>query len=478
MEHLLAGPAILSVALITLAYSLFFVWARNQALSMWPVSAIKSSGPQGRGRSSLSLAVGLLFFLPSTAFAAEGSLDTGNTAWLLTSTALVLFMTLPGLALFYAGLVRAENVLSVMMHCFAICCLASILWLAAGYSLAFTDGGDLNAWVGGLEKAFLIGVGADQLTGDIPETVFFMFQMTFAIITPALIVGAYVERIKFSAVLWISGIWLLVVYAPVTHWVWGGGWLADMGVMDFAGGLVVHATAGTTAIVIVALLGSRRGFPHEIKIPHNAGMTVTGAAMLWVGWFGFNAGSAVAADGSAGMAMTVTHISAATASLVWMATEWVRFGKPTLIGTVTGTIAGLATITPASGFVGPIGGLVIGAAAGLVCFTAVQLVKQRFKFDDSLDVFAVHGVGGALGVLMVSFLAAEQFGGLGLGDGVTILGAFQVQVIGLVATVVWSAVASVIIVKGVSIVIGLRVEPQDEVEGLDITSHGERGYEI
>jgi len=425
----------------------------------------------------VALAV-MTLLAPSFAFAGEG-LDPGNTSWLLTSTALVLFMTLPGLALFYAGLVRAENVLSVMMHCFAIACLASVLWLAVAYSLAFGDGGSSNQWVGGLGKAFLMGVGADALSGDIPESVFFMFQMTFAIITPALIVGAYVERIKFSAVLIISALWLLIVYSPVAHWIWGGGWLADMGIMDFAGGLVVHATAGASALVIVMMLGSRRGFPDVVKPPHNAGMTMTGAAMLWVGWFGFNAGSAVAANESAGMAMLVTHISAATASLVWMATEWVKYGKPTLVGTVTGTIAGLATITPASGYVGPMGGLMIGFVAGLVCFAAVQLIKQRFKIDDSLDVFAVHGVGGATGILMVSFLAAEQFGGLGLGDGVTIGQAFGVQATGLVATVVWSVVATAVIVKVVDVIGGgLRVETQDEVEGLDITTHGERGYEL
>jgi Amt family ammonium transporter len=429
-------------------------------------------------RVAVGIAAAVILFAPSAAFAGDG-LDTGNTGWLLTSTALVLFMTLPGLALFYGGLVRAENVLSVMMHCFAICCLSSVLWLGIAYSLAFDGGGDLNLWIGGAGKAFLTGVGADTLSGDIPESVFFMFQMTFAIITPALIVGAYVERIKFSAVLLISGLWLLIVYAPVTHWVWGGGWLADLGVMDFAGGLVVHATAGTSALVIVAVLGARHGFPGEVKPPHNAGMTMIGAAMLWVGWFGFNAGSALAANESAGMAMLVTHISAATASLVWMATEWIRFGKPTLIGTVTGTIAGLATITPASGYVGPVGGLVIGAAAGLACFGAVQLIKQRFKIDDSLDVFAVHGVGGGLGILMVSFLAAEQFGGLGLADGVSILDAFQVQATGLAATVLWSVIATLAIVKAVDVIGGgLRVEAQDEVEGLDITTHGERGFEI
>ncbi len=327
--------------------------------------------------------------------------------------------------------------------------LASFLWLAIGYSLAFGDGGGFNQWIGGVDKVFLLGVGLDSLSGDIPEAVFFMFQMTFVIITPALIVGAYVERMKFSAVLLFSGFWILVVYVPVTHWVWGGGWLADVGVMDFAGGLVVHATAGTAALVVVAMLGSRQGFPDDAKPPHNAGMT-----------------------------MTVTHISAATASLVWMGMEWVKFGKPTLIGTVTGTIAGLATITPASGYVGPIGGFIIGLSAGFACFYAVQLIKQRYKIADSLDVFAVHGVGGALGIMMVSFLAAEKFGGWGLGDGVTIWDAFQIQAIGLGATVAWTAIGSLVILKLTDAKVGLRVDREDEVEGLDITSHGERGYEI
>lgn len=305
----------------------------------------------------------------------------GDTAWILTATALVLFMTLPGLALFYGGLVKARHVLSVLMQCTGIACLASILWLVVGYSLAFSEGG--NAWVGGFDKMFLMGVGRDSLVGGIPESVFFMFQMTFAIITPALIVGAYPERVKFPAVMLFSGLWLLLVYAPVTHWVWGGGWLMKLGVMDFAGGLVVHATAGASAVVFAVMLGARRGFPNEIRPPHNPGMTMIGAAMLWVGWFGFNAGSALAADGSAGMAMTVTHLSAAAASLTWMSIEWVKFGKPSLVGLVTGTIAGLATITPGSGFVGPIGGLVYGVLAGVVCFYAVQFMKQKLRVDDS-----------------------------------------------------------------------------------------------
>lgn len=401
-------------------------------------------------------------------------LDSGNTAWILTATALVLFMTLPGLALFYGGLVKARHVLSVLMQCFAVACLASIVWLAVGYSLAFSGSG---AYIGDLSKAFLSGVGADSAAGDIPETLFFMFQMTFAIITPALIVGAYPERVKFGAVLLFSGLWLILVYAPVTHWVWGGGWLAERGVLDFAGGLVVHATAGVSALIFVALLGARKGFPTEIRPPHRPGMTMMGAAMLWVGWFGFNAGSALAADGSAAMAMTVTHISAATASLVWMAIEWIKFGRPSLVGMVTGTIAGLATITPGSGFVGPAGALVYGLAAGVICFYAVQLVKQTLKFDDSLDVFAVHGVGGILGTLLAAPFAATALGGMGLPEGMTIASQFVVQLTGVAATVVWAGVVSLIILVVIRALIGLRVTDEHENEGLDVTSHGEHAYD-
>lgn len=415
-----------------------------------------------------------IFLFSGDAVAAD-KVSAGDTAWILTATALVLFMTLPGLALFYGGLVRTKNVLSVLMHCYAIACLASILWFTVVYSLAFSEG---NEFVGGLDKAFLAGVGVDTLSGSIPETVFFMFQMTFAIITPALIVGAYVERIKFSAVMLLSGLWLIFVYGPVCHWVWGGGWLADMGVMDFAGGLVVHVTAGTTALVIAKMLGGRKGFPNDIMTPHNPGMTMIGASMLWVGWFGFNAGSALVAGGGAGMAMTVTHISAATASLVWMCIEWVRYGKPTLIGTVTGTIAGLATITPASGFVGPAGALVIGVVAGFVCFEAVQIVKQKWKLDDTLDVFAVHGLGGILGIMMTSVLATT-LGGLGYAQPDMTMGdAFFVQGIGVIATAAWSGVVTYILVKLVSSMVGFRVSVEEETEGLDITTHGERGYEI
>ena len=418
----------------------------------------------------------LLWTYPASA--ADAAISAGDTAWILTATALVLFMTLPGLALFYGGLVRSNNVLSVLMHCFAIACLASVLWFVCVYALAFGDGGSAQAWIGGSEKWFLAGIGPDSLSGSIPETLFVMFQMTFAIITPALIVGAYVERIKFSAVMLFSGLWLIFVYAPVCHWVWGGGWLADMGVMDFAGGIVVHVTAGSSALLLAKVLGSRRGFPKDLRPPHNPGMTMIGASMLWVGWFGFNAGSALAADGSASMAMLVTHISAATASMTWAFLEWRRFGKASLVGIVTGMVAGLATITPASGFVGPTGAFFIGLSAGVVCHFCVEWVKQKIQIDDSLDVFAVHGVGGALGTLLTAFFAAASLGGMGLAEGTTMGSQFGVQVIGVVAVLVWSVVVSYIIIKIVSAMVGLRVGEDDEIEGLDLVSHGERGYDL
>jgi len=398
-------------------------------------------------------------------------MDSGNTAWILTSTALVLFMTLPGLALFYGGLVRSKNVLSVLMQCISIACLASLLWLAIGYSLAFGDG---NAWIGDTSRLFLMGVERDTLSGDIPETVFFAFQMTFAVITPALIVGAYVERMKFSAVLLFSALWLLVVYAPVTHWIWSGnGWLYQAGLLDFAGGLVVHLTAGSSALVLAAILGPRSNFPHQVDPPHNPSMVMIGACMLWVGWFGFNAGSALAADGNAGMAMVVTHISAATASLVWMLIDWARFGKPTLIGLVTGTIAGLASITPASGSVGPIGALIIGASAGSLCYLFVNIVKNNLKIDDSLDVFAVHGIGGALGIILVSFLVDSNIGGAGYADGMNAASQLSVQIKGLLAVLALSVVGTAVIAFVVKALIGLRVESSVEEDGLDISTHGE-----
>ena len=398
-------------------------------------------------------------------------IDTGNTAWIITATALVLFMTLPGLALFYGGLVRSKNVLSVLMQCISVACLASVLWLVIGYSLAFGDG---NQWIGDTSKMFLAGVGRDTLSGDIPETVFFAFQMTFAVITPALIVGAYVERIKFSAVLLFSGLWLLVVYAPVTHWIWAGnGWLYQAGLLDFAGGLVVHLTAGSSALVLAAMLGPRSTFPLQVDPPHNPAMVMIGASMLWVGWFGFNAGSALAADGNAGMAAVVTHISAATASLVWMIMDWSKFGKPTLIGLVTGTIAGLASITPASGSVGPIGALIIGASAGIICYLFVNIVKNKLRIDDSLDVFAVHGIGGLIGILLVAFLVDSNIGGAGYADGLNAISQLLIQLKGTFVVLVLSVVASIIITYVVKYTVGLRVDESSEVEGLDISSHGE-----
>ena len=400
-------------------------------------------------------------------------LDTGNTAWILTSTALVLFMTLPGLALFYGGLVKSKNILSVLMQCIAVACLASLIWLAVGYSLAFADG---SQWVGGLQKSFFSGVERSSLSGDIPESLFFMFQMTFAIITPALMVGAYVERIKFSAVLLFSGLWLVIVYAPVTHWIWGGGWLSEMGILDYAGGLVVHLTAGISALVLAAALGPRKGFPDQVDPPHSPALVMIGASMLWVGWFGFNAGSALAANEDAGMAMLVTHVSAASASLVWMFIDWLKFGKPTLVGLVTGTIAGLASITPASGFVGPLGALIIGGSAGVICYVLVSFVKNTLGVDDSLDVFAVHGAGGVLGILLVSFLTDSNIGGIGYSEGMNAQSQLNIQLIGIGSVFAWSIVASLIIIVIVKALTGLRVEDSYEEEGLDISSHGETNY--
>ena len=402
-------------------------------------------------------------------------LDTGNTAWILTSTALVLFMTLPGLALFYGGLVKSKNILSVLMQCIAVACLASLIWLAVGYSLAFADG---SQWVGGLQKSFFSGIDRSSLSGDIPESVFFMFQMTFAIITPALIVGAYPERIKFSFVIAFSFLWILFVYAPVTHWIWGGGWLAEMGVLDFAGGLVVHLTAGTTALILAFLLGPREGFPNQIKPPHNPGLTMMGACMLWVGWFGFNGGSALAANQDAGMAILVTHISASVASLVWMFIEWIKFGKPSLVGIVTGSIAGLASITPASGFVGPIGAVIIGLVSGYLCYVAVGFVKNALKIDDSLDVFAVHGLGGTLGILLLPFLIGSNLGGVGLSEGQTVMSFFNTQLTGTISVLIFTAIMTVIIALILRSFFGLRVDDDQIEEGLDLSSHGQSGYKL
>jgi Amt family ammonium transporter len=423
------------------------------------------------------LVLGLI--LPTIGHADE--LNGANTAWIITATALVLFMTIPGLSLFYGGLVRVKNVLSVLMQCFAITCVASLIWLICGYSLAFTDGGAMNSWIGGLDNFMLGNVFEDTLSGDIPESVFAMFQMTFAIITPALIIGAFAERIKFSAVLIFSSIWLLLVYIPITHWVWGGGWLAEMGLLDFAGGTVVHVTAGVGALVAAIVVGNRKGFQIQAMMPHNLTMTVTGAGMLWVGWFGFNAGSALAANGDAGMAMLVTHISAATGSLAWMMMEWIKHGKPSVLGIVTGMVAGLGTITPASGFVGPGGALIIGFTAGIVCYFATQLVKQKFRIDDSLDVFPVHGMGGILGTMLAGVFASAELGvfsGQGYAEGMTMSSQVQVQLIGVASTLVYTAVVTYIILKLVDIMVGLRVDTEDETYGLDLSQHDERGYDL
>jgi len=423
-----------------------------------------------------SLLAGLF---PAVGFAEEAVLSAPDTAWIMTSTALVLFMTLPGLALFYAGLVRSKNVLSVLMQCFAIAGMASILWLVAGYSLAFGEG---NAWIGDFSKVMLAGVGRDTLSGTIPESLFMMFQMTFAIITPALIIGGFAERMKFSAMLLFSAVWLMLVYVPVTHWVWGGGWLAEMGLYDFAGGTVVHITAGVAAIVAAVVLGPRKGFPTTPMMPHNMTMTIAGAGMLWVGWFGFNGGSALASNGDAAMAMLVTHISAATGAMTWMVIEWVRFGKPSALGAVTGMVAGLGTITPASGFVGPGGALIIGLLAGSVCFVATQYIKRVLKIDDSLDVFPVHGVGGILGTLLAGVFSATSLGvfsGYGFADGnETMMDQLSVQLTGVVVTIVFTAVLSYIILKLVDMLVGLRVDEEDEIQGLDISMHEERGYDL
>ncbi|MEM9333176.1 MAG: ammonium transporter [Pseudomonadota bacterium] len=402
-------------------------------------------------------------------------MNAADTSWILTSSALVLLMTLPGLGLFYAGLVQAKNALSVLMHCIAIACLASLLWFFVGYSLAFSEG---NAWIGGLERIMLAGIDRETVSGTLPESLFAMFQMTFAVITPALMVGAFVERIRFGAVMLISTLWLLIVYAPVTHWVWGGGWLAEQGVIDFAGGIVVHVTAGVSAAVIAIMLGTRKGFPKKVLPPHAPWMVMIGACLLWVGWFGFNAGSAVAADQNAAMAMLVTHLSAATASLVWVVIEKIKFGKPSLIGLVTGTIAGLATITPASGTVSPLGGVILGLVGGTLCYFAVDLIKNRLKIDDSLDVLAVHGIGGATGTILVAFLANVGDGAAGLSEGTTMGAQAMVQVTGVVSVAIWSAIATVVIVLVTKAIVGLRTTDDEETEGLDFSHHGETAYRL
>ena len=421
----------------------------------------------------------LLLIQSPLAIAAEPpKLDAANTAWMLVASVLVLFMTLPGLALFYAGLVRAKNVLSVLMQCFGITCVVTLAWVALGYSLAFGDAGGSNAWYGGFDKAFLSGIDLKTVKGSIPETVFAMFQLTFAIITPALVIGAYAERVRFGGMLLFSVLWLIFVYCPIAHWVWGDGWLQKMGLMDFAGGTVVHLNAGMAALVAALVLGRRKGFPETAMPPHNVALTVSGACMLWVGWFGFNAGSALAADGAAGMAMLVTHIGAATGSLAWMTCEWLRYGKPSVLGIATGMVAGLGTITPASGFVGPMGALAIGAAAGIACFFATNWMKRALKVDDSLDVFPVHGVGGTIGTFLTGIFAASQFGGVGYPEGMTMGGQVAVQVTGILATAAWSGAVTFVLLKVSDALAGLRVAPEEETEGLDTVLHNEKGYNL
>ena len=420
--------------------------------------------------------VGGLLLAPSLAMA-EDVLNSGDTAWMLTATALVLFMTVPGLALFYAGMVRSKNVLSVLMQCFAITALMSILWTFWGYSLAFEDGGSANAFIGGLSKMFLAGVTVDSLSGTIPETVFITFQMTFAVITPALIVGAFAERMKFSTMLVFMGIWLTVVYAPVCHWVWGGGWLGDWGILDFAGGTVVHINAGIAGLVAAIMLGKRKGYPGTAMPPNNLGYTIIGASILWVGWFGFNAGSELAADGVAGMAMAVTQIATAAAALGWMFSEWISHGKPSVLGIASGAVAGLVAITPASGSVGPMGAVAIGAASGVGCFFAATTLKRAFGYDDSLDVFGIHAVGGIIGAILTGVFAAQALGGSGFGDGnETIMAQVMSQGVGVLATVIYSGVVTIVILKILDRVMGLRVDEEQEVEGLARALHDERGY--
>ena len=419
----------------------------------------------------------LLTIAPLSAFGAD--FDSGDSAWIMSATALVLFMTLPGLALFYGGLVRSSNVLSVLMQCFCITATASLVWVAFGYSLAFGEGGNL---IGDFSRILLTGIDRESASGSIPESLFAMFQMTFAIITPALVVGGFAERIRFSAVLVFTVLWLAAVYIPITHWVWGGGWLAELGLLDFAGGTVVHITAGVAALVAALVIGPREGCGKLPMTPHNMPLSVAGAGMLWVGWFGFNGGSALAAGGDGSMAILVTHISACCGTLVWVACEWRKFGKPTALGAITGMVAGLGTITPASGYVGPGGAILIGMISGMACFYATLTVKNRFKIDDSLDVFPVHGVGGIIGTILAGVFCSTSLGafsGYGFADGIsTIIEQIGVQGIGVVATIAWTALATWVILKLIDHMIGLRVSQDEEAKGLDVSYHGERAYEI
>ena len=425
----------------------------------------------------------LVVAMLASAGASADELNGADTAWVLTSTALVLFMTIPGLSLFYAGLVRVKNVLSVLMQCFALTCLMSVVWFAVGYTIAFgSDGVEQGKFIGDFGNVFFAAMNMDSMNGTIPASLFAIFQMTFAIITPALIVGAFAERMRFSAMLIFSTIWLVVVYSPVCHWVWGGGWLGAIGLQDFAGGTVVHITAGVAALVAALVMGPRKGFGSVPMPPHNLTITVTGAGMLWVGWFGFNAGSALAADSTAAMAMLVTHLSAACGALAWMTMEWVRHGKPSVLGIVTGMVAGLGTITPASGSVGPAGAVVIGLSAGVVCYFATNWLKNALKVDDSLDVFPVHGVGGILGTILAGVFCSTQLGifsGNGFSDGISSIGGqVAVQATGVVATFAYTAVMTFVILKLVNMMVGLRIDSDEENQGLDLVLHDERGYNL
>ncbi|MEJ2375302.1 MAG: ammonium transporter [Pseudolabrys sp.] len=421
-----------------------------------------------------AVSIGLMFADSALAQeAAKPKLNSGDTAWMLTSTALVLMMTVPGLALFYGGMVRKKNVLATVMQSFAITCLVTVLWMIVGYSLAFKDGGGVNAYIGGLQSFFLRGMADASMSGTIPETVFMCFQMTFAIITPALIAGAFADRMKFSAMLWFMGLWSIIVYSPIAHWVWGGGFLGTLGVKDFAGGTVVHINAGVAGLVCALVLGKRQGYGTENMAPHNLVYSLIGASLLWVGWFGFNAGSELAADGTAGMAMAVTQIATATAALAWMFYEWIGRGKPSVLGILSGAVAGLVAITPASGFVGPTGALIIGIAAGVICAWAATSLKPMLGYDDSLDAFGVHGVGGFVGAILTGVFISSTFGGVGLDKGVSMGSQVWIQFLGTLATIIWTGVASFVILKVIDATIGLRVSKEVEIEGLDINLHGE-----
>ena len=409
--------------------------------------------------------------------ASDGSvLNPADTAWILTSTGLVLFMTVPGLALFYGGLVRTKNVLSVLIQCFAVTSLVSVLWMVAGYSLALTASSEFQPWIGGVGRLFLTGLDAESLTGSLPESVFCMYHLSFAVFAPALMIGGVVERMRFSSLLIFTGLWTMLVYVPVCHWLWGGGWLSQLGAVDFAGGIVVHTTAGAATLTAAWLLGPRRGFPVTLLPPHNLTLTAAGAGILWVGWHGFSAGSALMANGAAGLAMLTTHIAATAGALVWMTVEWARYGRPTLLGIATGLIAGLGIVSPVAGFIGPMGALVLGVVAGTVCFFAIGAIKRGLGIDDALDVFPVHGVGGMIGAVMLPLLSLKALGGTGLPGEHTLFEQVGIQGVAVIASALWSVGVSYVLLKGIDALTGLRVPPDEETEGLDLSSHNGKGY--